>query len=245
MDIRGTITGDSLIGTVAMNNSHPPLKHIFEMDAAEDKRIEIYQAAASVRDKIGRSNFDGHIYINQLEKYINGATIQYHRIQMENGFSVNSQRRIGEQLLPSLSNRPLWNSMNDHLWDTNLMIFLDIHYYLICLDKIDKLYGRFLKSIATAGKELADVSGRRVKVKQVRKLFEQALQQTKDARGFLEHPDKIVQKGEFNGLKHEKNERGNWFTYGDDACQVCLNPEPIHLAYEALIEMLRTFPDVN
>ena len=217
-----------------------PIKHIYKVDARQGQEIELYHAASTVRRKIDQSSPEAHTYLNLLEDYINGAITQYHRIQEDYNLMANAFVEIRQH---AFDDSRFWQ---DKLWDTQLTLLLDIHFYLICLDKVQKLYIRFRKSIEHPLKGAESQHRWRC----VRRRFEQALSPVKDARGFLEHIDNVVGGGFFDGLSWETNEIGTTFIYtkrnSDEKHFLNINGlKRITEAYEALIEMLHSLPDLD
>ena len=216
-----------------------PIKRVYKPDARQEEQMELYYGAGAVRRKIGQSDPKTHDYLNQLEVYINGAIIQYHRIQEDHNLSTRAFKELWKG---SLDPPRIWE---EKLGPTNLTLFLDIHFYLICLDKIDKLYPQFLSHFASLGKGAQDNTARRIQRKLVQRKFEQALSQIKDARDFREHIEDKIRKGEFGGFGHEVNKNGHRFIYGKKKRRLSIDLKPITDAYETLIGMLRSLADLD
>jgi hypothetical protein len=231
-----------------------PTKHIYKTGTRQEQEIELYCAASTVRRKIGQSIIKAHAYLNMLEDYINGAIIQHHRIQedknlMDNALMEFSQHAFMEIYQPSLAAPYSWT---DKLGPAQWTLILDIHFYLICLDKIDKLYRLFLSSISPLGKGAEDSNQRRVNRRLVESKFRNSLQEGlgpddrgRTARDFLEHIEERIRDGLFDGLAWGSDERGMRFTCGKGEKKYCvvISIKKITDAYEALIEMLRSLPD--
>lgn len=213
------------------------IKHKVKLHGQESAEIEIYFAAATVRDNLGHSLPELHSFLNTLENYVNGAIIQYYRL--------NDAHKLSAQLLLQRNAVPFNRTLSDSLHLNLHLRFLDLHYYAICVDKIEKLHQKFLKQVALLAKPMKDSDDIRVKRKFAEKQLNMVLSPITEARHYLEHIDREIRKGNFDGLNLETNEAGTKFSYGRGEKRVVVNiedVEKIKRAYEALVRYIQSLP---
>lgn len=107
-----------------------------------------------------------------LQEYVNGAIIQWGRINILNRYlnKMTSKMMKGELL------------KNNSFWRKHKMLFLEVHYYFICGDKINKLFQSFCSHEKSANLRI-------LKRKHLRKL-----KPFKEARDGIEHIDNLIRQ---------------------------------------------------
>ncbi|MFA4843521.1 MAG: hypothetical protein WC632_01055 [Candidatus Margulisiibacteriota bacterium] len=150
-----------------------------------------------------------------FEKYVNGAIIQWDRI--------NTLNSILNKLAKTVNTTKLM--VRREFWQKHEMMFLDVHYYFICGDKVDKLFQLFCSYEE-------DPLLRPLKRQYLRKL-----KIFKEARDMIEHIDKNVK----NNCTDLGNIINDTYTFGGkkfDISKKGLN-SLIDL-YNAVIELLKS-----
>lgn len=216
-----------------------PTKYIYTLPRRQEQDFELYCAAHTIRSKIASSTAEAQNWLKALEDYINGTIIQYHRIREDNKLMIEAFKDLSK-CAPSLSK----SSMMD---PTDLMLLIDTHFFLICLDKINNLYPKLLRHIASLGKGAQDNTERRKKRRLVQNKFKQALSGVTHARHFMEHIEERIGKGECGTYTHIWDGTNIDFVYGHSGQQYRLRIDikPVTDAYKAFIGMLRSLPDLD
>ena len=210
--------------------------------ATDPHGAEYFQLAATVRHKLRKADPRANTMLNLLEVYVNAAIFQHDRIVRGDRQSKQAFGELWTNLLPSLRDEHLFYSLSDKLWNVNEVIFRDIHFYLVCVDKVEKLHRRFLEIVAPLAEELDNPMEFRQLRKLTQRTLAQAVSQPVKARDFLEHIDKEILEGNFGGLKHEVNASQHTFLYGSQE-SVMIDTELLKKAYQAVIRMLEHLPD--
>ncbi len=210
--------------------------------ATDQHGTEYFQLAATVRHKLRKADPHANTMLNLLEAYVNAAIFQHDRIVRGNRQSKQAFGELWTNLLPSLRDEHLFYSLSDKLWNINEVIFRDIHFYLICVDKVEKLHRRFLEIVAPLAEELDNPIELRHLRKLTQRILAQAISQPVKARNFLEHIDNEILEGNFGGLRHEFNASQHTFLYGNQE-RVMIDTELLKKAYQAVIRMLEHLPD--
>lgn len=228
-------------------STNPRNKLTYRYDTAPAKDIELYHEAATVRNKIGKNNTTSHELINQLEAYVNGAIIQYDRINDIHGrlvktmfdrMSLDTFYPKDDSLIP-ISN-PISERAVEKLDLIHMITFLDVHYYLICVDKVRKLSQQFYSAMNKQGVGIEDTYRERVYTK-----IEELRESERLGRNHLEHIDEKITKREYQSLSVHYDESGHLFTYGTEQRCIHLDVKRVTSLYDALIDMLRNMPDVE
>jgi hypothetical protein len=225
-------TDPRLIPPPAPTDPSLPIRYTYRVQQSPEYELELFRAAGTIRRKLGRMNPKAHAYINLLEQYVNGAIIQFGRIQ-----------EASDHLSFLFTQAPQHPSDTSKLYALPTMIdilFLDLHFWIICLEKVENLYDEGIRSELH---RLGLTSEIRPKRKIADHRFKKALAGVDEARNFLEHIEKEVRKGMFEGLRHEKDANGEKFICGGHS--VTLDPHLLSQAYEALIEWIRSLPDLD
>jgi hypothetical protein len=201
--------------------------------------IENYFASATIRDKLGDDDPALHSLINTLEDYINGAIIQYTRIIQDH--------EIGNELMYSSSIDQYDQSISDSLFMNLQIKLLDIHYYAICLDKVEKLYKILLRRLSKIDHIDENTEMIREKRKKAEKMLNLVSHPLSEARNYLEHIEEEICNNNFSGFRIETNESGIKFTYGNENKYMIdiSEIEKVKNAYEALIEYILNLPNSN
>jgi len=86
--------------------------------------------------------------LDALEQYINGALIEERRIEVSN--EANGRLEPLKLKDPTVFNKPdVLRTIADQRWATVDLIFLDIHFYCVCIDKAAKLGDTLLAAVNT------------------------------------------------------------------------------------------------
>jgi hypothetical protein len=213
------------------------IKHNVLLMVREQIYIENYFASATIRDKLGNDDPALHSLINTLKDYINGAILQYTRIIQDH--------EIGKELMYISSSNQYEQSISDSLFMNLQIKLLDIHYYAICLDKVEKLYKILLHRLSKndhIGEKAEIIREKRKIAENMLKLVSHPLS---EARNYLEHIEKEICKNNFSGFRIETNESGIKFTYGNENNKYRIDIseiEKVKNAYEALIGYIMSLP---
>jgi hypothetical protein len=215
--------------TKLLRRLNPRIKHTYRIDARREQEIELYHGANTVL-KVVHSNRKAYDYLRHLEHYINGTIIQSHRVRIYSSIAFSAYHEISDN-----ASFARWN-------DTLLMMFLEIHFYVICLEKVENLHAGFQASIndlfVNAPEEV------RERRKQIKKSFKRALSAVNDTRNFLEHMDEKIERGDFKDLDLSiGSAEDSTFSWGKPKKCLRIDSQPITQAYEALIEFLRSLPN--
>ncbi len=146
--------------------------------------------------------FEGSIALFLLERYVNGAILQYQRIQSHRA-ALHSSPGPPDQT-------------------TMLMLFLDIHYYFICLDKAQNLF----VSLAQADGD-QDLLNRSERLRPLLKPYN-------DARNHLEHIETRLTKQYIGDLGNLSNDE---FTFGGQRFDI--SSRSLQLVTEAYTDWVR------
>jgi len=216
------------------------IKHLVKIFTPESIEIELYFGSGSLSNKIGKSMPEANTLLNILEDYVNGAIIQNHRI-------VNRRLLMTElQLKWGLS--PFESALPDSLFAQLHMNFLDLHYYAICIDKIDKLQRKLIERLSPLAHGAINNDEIRLKRSSAENCLKQALTPVADARNYLEHIEEHIAKGDFEGMTIETSENASKFTYGAGNEKHTINLsslEQIKKTYEAVVEYISVLPDAE
>ncbi|GEM_PF-1601666 len=166
--------------------------------------------------------------LRHVEFYVNGLIVQWNRIVDD---LKESRRLMGLDLTRDALAAKVYSQLNDRLE-------LDIHFYLICWDKIDKHLEKFVDS--EGGSECIGVIW-----KEIKSLTSNASM----GRHYFEHLDKRIVQGKPEGMGYFfSNYAGFTFRYIDEAKggkrkekQITLGRsqvEKVILAYEKILRCL-------
>ena len=143
-----------------------------------------------------------------LEKYVNGAIIQWNRIQADN------RALLGQ-----------FNSVDRTLMET---LFLDIHFYFICYEKVQNLL-----------KCLAETDGDS-KLNNLWQILKPKFKPFNDARNILEHIETRINKKNLSDFGNLRNDTfsfaGKQFDISASGLKLLTN------AYEQVVGILRSRP---
>jgi len=229
--------------STCLDSTSVNVRRAFRLES--DQETELHWGASWVRSKIPQSPPEANNFLNELQHHINGAIIQYHRVQHDvetaQRLWVESSQRLPDYLLGTCPPEDLHDTL-DRFGDTAFTLtFLDIHFCIISLEKIENLCRSFFRSInplfQTVTREQVET------YRNIRRDFEQALSGINEARNFLEHIDEEIRQGHAPTLSYHLAEDGLIVTFGDSSQSASLNVPLIDSAYEALIRLLLSLPD--
>jgi hypothetical protein len=213
-------------------------KRFVMLDPFQPQEVELYFPNSAIRGKIGSTLPDAIASLDLLMQYVNGAIIQHARINQ-------GQQLSNRSLLLNSIHKPEGQAYWDS-WLCRLQSeFLDIHYYAICLDKIEKLYRQVMELVAPLARNAASPSEIRSKRLRAENQLREAIQPAAEARDYLEHINEKIATSNYDGLRTESNDTSFRLTYGKGEEQVTVdmgNIVRLKQAYEALIDYLATLP---
>jgi len=96
----------------------------------------LYNNSNSIDTKI---SFKSRVLLDLLEKYVNGSIIQQYRIQYIIEYMHNEHKERAEKFKRGEHVSP---GVNSSLMQT---LFMDVHFYLICFDKVQNLIKKLSK----------------------------------------------------------------------------------------------------
>jgi hypothetical protein len=208
------------------------------LDPFQSVEVQLYFPAAAISEKTATELPKATACLNLIMQYVDGAIIQHSRLQQEqqalNRFAIeNSAARFGRQAD--------WDA-----WFIRLQsFFLDIHYYAICVDKIEKLYSDVLGLMAPLSRNAPNNAEIRKKRNIAQNRLREVIHPIVEARQYLEHIDKEIAKGNYAGLRTQYNDLGIILTYGDGEKQVTMdmgNINNLRQAYEDLVDYVVSLP---
>lgn len=224
------------------------IKRRITLHTPEAKEIELYWGASTVRNKTRQATPETDAFLNTLEDYVNGAIIQYHRIRGDWDLGQRCLRESYPASFDVASLERQTRSLEPYFALHQPLTFLDFHFYLICIDKVRRLYPRVLHRMAP----LATGANNRQEIKRKRQeadKLQQGLEDIRDARHYFEHIEERIATGNFDGLALERDENSGrfYFAKGDDRLTVDIDKwqRVITAAYEALIDYIRALPVVE
>ena len=206
------------------------------LDEGFEAGLPLFYVAESLVSRLEHREPSLRLAIHSLENYVNALTIQRHRID-EDHISASD-------LYDTLEISP---DDEDKLTAELrvAMIFLDLHYYFICLDKIKKLFRLSLSALGKVARNGPNTDVIRVKRRAAKAALNEALRSLGSARDFLEHLDNEIAAGHHRGFEVNITSSSLEFTYGSppDAFTVDIgNILYVYKAYEALVEYSETLP---
>lgn len=148
------------------------------------------------------------VALSTLEKYVNGAIIQWNRIQADNRALLGQYASVDRALMETL--------------------FLDIHFYFICYEKVQNLL-----------KYLAETDGDS-KLNNLWQILKPKFKPFNDARNILEHIETRINK---KNLSDFGNLRNDTFSFGGERFDVSASGLKLLTdAYEQVVGILRSRP---
>jgi len=216
-----------------------PRTYLFSHPSLAGK-VELYWASGNLRRKIGRKLKTAHSYLNTLEDYINAAIVEFFRIRTLG--ELQHKELISEfgkafSLTQQLARPDSFSLMS--------LRFIELHNYLIATDKVMKHLDRFnaeVSSIAIKG-----LPNWRARKKAVARKLKEATLGHKAARNYLEHMEKEILSGNFDGLRFKEEAGDFFFIYvsGNGEQSINLNVNKLTEAYEAFIDLMHDLPDID
>ena len=174
--------------------------------------------------------------VHSLENYINALTIQRDRIDENQGQAESLFDRYEQTEDPEAE---LAGNLRV------AMIFLDVHFYFICLDKFVKLFRLSLDILARLARGAPDPTVIRSKRTLAERAFNQASQHSDTARNFHEHLDKEIATRQHPGFRARGTALGVELTFGAPPNQLTVevgNLGPVYTAYDKLIDYANSLP---
>lgn len=163
----------------------------------------MYDIALQFMGKI--KNMRALLTLHFVEQYVNGATFQWERIQEDKSKLPGPGPRVDARLIQTL--------------------FLDVHFYFVCGEKVKKLYKEFIE--IDGGKDLKDLWAK----------HKHMFKKLKIARDHLEHIDERVQDESHRDFG---NLMGDTYIFWGEKFDISRSAlGELEAAYEELIEMLR------
>jgi hypothetical protein len=208
------------------------------LPGSEDAQLDHFFGAGTMRDRLGTSEPELNLLINKLEDYVNGTILQHHRI----AHNYQVRARLMFENLENVADR----SISESLFSMQDILFLDIHFYAICVDKVDKLCRKLLEHIAPMAKAAPNTREIRAKRKEARVLLDFTSEPVTKARDWLEHVDEKIAHGDFSGLHSARDDIGLTFSYGAEPKRtIDISSDPIARAYEAVLAYIRSLPPIS
>lgn len=205
--------------------------------------VRLYQSASTVRAKTAGDQTADNV-LNLLQEYVNAVIVQSERIRDSWEKSVQLQlQQIGQW--HSGNQRDEIRYVSDEMFFNNEVRIKDIHYFLIAVDKIQKLWSALLKTLFV-------VRGGHEDPKEIRLLRNRAEAALRagirslgldDARNYLEHIDKEILQGHHVGLESSTDFTNQRFKISGSGEEILLDAGPVAEAYEKLIDLIRQIPD--
>ncbi|MBU2577537.1 hypothetical protein KKA69_01765 [Patescibacteria group bacterium] len=167
----------------------------------------MYNEALNFRDKT--PFLDAWATLYKLEKYVNGATIQGDRIQADR---KELDRDALQGVNPGVDRKLM------------LTLFLDIHFYFICCDKVQNLLESFVELDGDP------------KLKKLWRTMKPKLKIFNDARNILEHIEKEIRKENLSDLGNLQKDA---FTFGGKSYDISESRlKSLTDAYEQVVSIL-------
>jgi hypothetical protein len=199
-------------------------------------QVHIFYEAETVVSRIEHIDPTIRIAFHSLENYINALTVQADRIFQD------------QETGPDLIDRSEQTGDNEAQLAGELyiaMIFIDLHFYFICLDKVEKLFRLSLDTLAKIARGATDADSVRAKRRLADEALSRATQDCDTARNFHEHLDKEIAKGRHAGFSARPIHLGVELTFGTPLGAHSIevgNLQPVYTAYERLIEYANWLP---
>ena len=226
------------------NSSNPYYIHRFTLSEAPPIQVDIYQAASTVRGQIGSDESVNNL-LNLLQEYVNASLIQSARIGFESRHSTALLWRkltLASDFMKSSTDA--FPDVANEMFCNNELIRKDAHFFLISVDKIEKLWPRLTAQIFKPDPSKHDID----EIRGLRRRSSVALRNLLSTIGFdgacdyLEHVDEKIVSGEFNGFVSSSGGDGRYFEIPYSGEKVLLAGEPVANAYEKLIDLIRQIP---
>ena len=156
-------------------------------------------------------SLDGSVALVTFEKYVNGAIIQWNRIQVDKKALPGRGPGVNHTLM--------------------LTLFLDVHFYFVCIDKAQNLLG-YIAEIEEDTKLEALWKGLKPKFKPFN-----------DARNHLEHIESRIKKENLSDFGNLHNDS---FTFGGNTFDISVSGlQMLKDAYEQMLTILSSRPKVG
>ena len=209
-----------------------PINRNVTIEATKSHQIEIYCASSALGARIGKLSPKAHLYLDILEDYMNGAIFQYHRI--------HNAQDVGHIIsFSDYSKQKSSTGLEARFFKRHIAIN-DVHYYTICIDKIDKLYPKLLSELASIHSRIRS-SEVKHKKSLATNLLRRALAPAVRARQYLEHIVKEMVAGNFGGFGIHTGMSRSTFSFASQDRRLTLelgDLVEIQHAYEALVSYI-------
>jgi hypothetical protein len=202
-----------------------------KVPAVPASEVDQCQGGSQVAARLASTDVDAASLALLLENYINATSIQYARIE----HAEYTLQDLLDRDPPRGDDAPM--SFEQEFFFG--LIFLDLHYLLICADKVRKLAGELLKRTAP----LAQSHRHPDQVRSARRIAEARLRTAVSplgkARNYMEHIEKEISSGNYSGMKGGREGGQVMLTLGGGTKEIQIKLgafEGFGSAYQAVLE---------
>jgi hypothetical protein len=242
----------------------------YKLEGASNRYIQLYDEIRRVGNKIsrsgnrlGREDQKNFYYFTMLEFYVNGVLLQSFRIkehrarmkQAEKNLDMMSAQMKGSRIedLRSKGNE-MSEIIDEELVVPSYVMRFDIHYFVVCVDKILKLYPQLLNAMVrerTGEENIDEIKHQKKGIAEKFKLIQEGSRigmGKKNVRNFLEHIDTVI--GDWKGGKSPLNFTFHQHPENDtviysDRYSISVDPKPVIEAYESLVNWIESLPELK
>lgn len=207
----------------------------------DDSKSRLYRECGKMATKSRSSK--AHIALVQLEDYVNGTiiqTIRVHNVKEASIFGKETQAKILQTVGKDAKERKkeMEKIVNNHdLYLEYLQLYLEMHFLLICIDKVRKLVSYIAKEDGDS--KLDDLWNR---VKPQFELFAEARHYFEHIRERIEYKiDDLGLSGTDGQILQFRDKKGKWQTIMVDDTGLKL----VRDTYDSLLAILRSRPNRN